>query len=201
VRRRHASALLTACLLAAAALAAAGAAGLSPELARGLDAKLKSFERQARAGGIARGSRVLVSQAELNSYLNLLAPLPPSLSDVRVTFERDRLSATGLLDLDQLQGRIPQDGALGAFSLFSGRVAVSLRGKLVNEQDAGFGRVELEDVRLGSIPIAASVLGQVIASATKGPRYPGGVDILAPFRYPYSARRVHLVPGRVVIEF
>jgi hypothetical protein len=41
----------------------------------------------------------------------------------------------------------------------------------------------------------------MVATATRSPRYPSGWDIHAPFRLPYSARRVRLEPGRAVLEF
>ena len=42
---------------------------------------------------------------------------------------------------------------------------------------------------------------QMVATATRSPRYPNGWDIHAPFRLPYAARRVRLEPGRAVLEF
>jgi hypothetical protein len=45
------------------------------------------------------------------------------------------------------------------------------------------------------------VLEQIIASATRSAEYPDGIDILAPFRYPYGMRQIRLTPGRAVVEF
>jgi hypothetical protein len=41
----------------------------------------------------------------------------------------------------------------------------------------------------------------MVAAATRSARYPNGVDIQAPFRLPYAARRVRLEPGRAILEF
>lgn len=192
-------AILAALLLLQAAGAPVRSAGgktvSSQELAQSLNRKLEDIEAQRKAGK-PQGT-VVVTDAELNAYLNLIARLPPSLSGVDIRFERERVAARGLLDLDQLQGRIP--GSLGGFSLLSGKVAASVKGRLVDQE--GFGSFEIEDVRLGSIPISTAVLGQIVASATRNADRPEGIDILAPFRYPYSVRRVRLQPGRAVLEF
>jgi hypothetical protein len=195
----QATAVLLMLLLVCPALAQAPQEGprsaTSPDLAQSLHRKIQAVEADLKAGRVPQKA-VEVSEAELNSYLAYLVKLPPSLSGLDVRFERDRVAARGLLDLDQLQGA-PNVPGLGV--LLSGRVPVSIRGRLASED--GFGTVELEEVRLSSIPIAPAVLGQVVASATRNADRPQGFDILAPFRYPYSVKRVRLQAGRAFLDF
>jgi len=148
-------------------------------------------------------SSVVVRQAELNSWVNLtLAPqLPPGVSDLDLQLEKDRLVAKGMVDLDKL----PVKQAAGAsawnpINFLSGRVAVELRGRLTTPED-GFGSFEAEEVRLASFPIPPSVVAQAVARSTRSAQNPEGVDILAPFRLPYAAKRVRLQPGKALLEF
>jgi hypothetical protein len=200
--RRGAGAALTLLLLAGPGRAQAPQEGprsaVNPSLAESLSRKIRAVEADLKAGRVPQQA-VQVSEAELNSYLAYQVKLPASLSGLDVRLERDRVAARGLLDLDQLQDRSPNIPGLGGLALLSGRVPVSIRGRLASED--GFGSVELEEVRLGSIPIAPAVLGQVVAAATKSAERPQGFDILAPFRYPYSVRRVRLQAGRAFLDF
>ena len=132
-----------------------------------------------------------MTDAELTAYLNLLTKLPASLIGVEVRFEKERLLARGQLDLDLLQSEL---GGVSFGPLFSGRMPVTLRGRLSN--DDGFGTLALEEARLGAIPLSPSVLAAMVASATRSSERPNGFDILAPFRYPYGLRAVKLSPGR-----
>jgi hypothetical protein len=76
---------------------------------------------------------------------------------------------------------------------------VLLRGRLVNQD--GFGTLVWEEIRLSSLPLPLGALSSMVAAATRSARYPNGVDIQAPFRLPYAARRVRLEPGRAILEF
>lgn len=189
----------TALLVLAQAAAPGPPAGATRDLAQALSRKIADFEARHKAGKPPREKRVLVSDAELTAYLNLISKLPPSLSDLDVRFDRERIHARGLLDLDQLQGKLQSGGALSPFAFLGGRVTVSIRGRL--ESEDGFGTFLPEEVKVGSLPLAASVLGQIVAAATRSADSPQGIDILAPFRYPYGVRQVRLSPGRAVVEF
>jgi hypothetical protein len=167
--------------------------------AQDLASRLADFEARHKAGKPPREKRALVSDQELTAYLRAFPKLPPSLSDVEVRFERERILAKGLLDLDQLQGKLPSGGMLGAFAFLSGRVNVSVKGRLASED--GFGTFQPEEVKIGSIPLAPSVLEQIVASATRSSDKPNGINVLEPFRYPYGIRQIRLTPGRAVVEF
>lgn len=171
-------------------------AATAQELAESLHKRIRAFEERHKAGQPPAERSALVTDAELTAYLNLLTKLPASLIGVEVRFEKERLLARGQLDLDLLQGEL---GGVSFGPLFSGRMPVTLRGRLSN--DDGFGSLALEEARLGAIPLSPSVLAAMVASATRSSERPNGFDILAPFRYPYGLRAVKLSPGRALLEF
>jgi hypothetical protein len=167
--------------------------------AEALAKKLTSIEAHKRAKA-RKPETIVVTEQELNSYLNLKlgADLPTGVSDVQVSMQRERLEATGQVDLDKLdikRGSSP----FSPLALLSGRVPVLLRGRLQSLD--GFGTVEWEEVQLATIPVPLTVLERLVASSTRTERNPEGFDIHAPFRFPYSVRRVRIEPGRALLDF
>jgi len=178
-------------------------AGLSWAEAESLSHKLEGIDRrqrQPRAGGV-RTESVLVTQGELNSYLNLsFAPqLPPGLTGLRVALQSERIQARANVDLERVRAQVPSATGWGPFSLLGGSVPVELRARLVSGE--GFGTVEVEDLRLATLPVPVTVLEQLVSSATRTSGNPRGFDILAPFRLPYAVKRVRIEPGRAYLDF
>jgi len=179
--------------------------GLSWAEAESLRGKLEAIERQ-RDLVPPRKSRlatVTVTERELNSYLNLTLAekLPKELQDLEVhLLEHERLQATGLVDLDKVKAKVAAKASTwNPLMLMGGFVPVQLQGRLVNRD--GFGSIIWEDVRVNAWSLPISLLEQMVASATKKPDNPEGFDISAPFRLPYSVRRVRLETGRALLEF
>jgi hypothetical protein len=144
-----------------------------------------------------------VSERELNAYVNVtLGPrLPRGLSDLLVRLEPETVTATALVDLQQIQAQVPQAASLGGLlSFFSGRVPLLARGRVRTAED-GFGTIEIQQVTLSSMPVPVSVVGQLVASSTRTAENPQGFDVQSPFRLPYELRRIRLEPGRAVLEY
>ena len=178
--------------------------GLSWAEAEALDRKLAAIEKQhVVAPRKSRPETVTVTESELNSYLNLTMAekLPKEVKDLEVhLLEHERLQANGLVDLDQVKAKVAtRSSSWNPLLLMGGFVPVQLRGRLVNRD--GFGSIIWEDVQVNAWSLPVSLLEQMVASATKKPDNPEGVDISAPFRLPYSVRRVRLEPGRAFLEF
>jgi hypothetical protein len=175
--------------------------GLSWAEAEALDRKLGEIERR-RAAPARRGKTetVTVTQSELNSYLNLTlgSKIPKEVKDLQVTLEHERLQATGMVDLDQVKSKVATS-SWNPLLLMGGFVPVLLRGRLVNRD--GFGSIIWEDVRVNAWSMPISLLEEMVARSTRKPDNPEGVDISAPFRLPYSVRRVRLEPGRAFLDF
>ena len=173
--------------------------GPSVAAAESLARKLTSIETRKREK-VRKPATVEVTEHELNSYLNLKLKedMPTGISDVQVSMQRERLQATGQVDLDKLdvkKGASP----FSPLNLLSGKVPVLLRGRLQSQN--GFGNVQIEEVQLATIPVPVSVLERLIATSTRNERNPEGFDINAPFRFPYSVRRVRIEPGRALLDF
>ncbi|HET9316509.1 MAG TPA: hypothetical protein VFQ51_13030 [Vicinamibacteria bacterium] len=181
------------------AQAQAPASGPTVAAAESLARKLTAIEARKREKARKPGT-VEVTEHELNSYLNLKLKedMPTGISDVQVSMQRERLQATGQVDLDKLdvkKGASP----FSPLNLLSGKVPVLLRGRLQSQD--GFGNVQIEEVQLATIPVPISVLERLIATSTRNERNPEGFDINAPFRFPYSVKRVRIEPGRALLDF
>lgn len=160
-----------------------------------LSRKLDAMEKR-RAG--AKADPVLVTQGELNSYLNLSLKMPQGLSDLDVRLEQDLVAARAVVDIEQVKGQMPPAGPFNPLTYLRGRVPVEVKGRIPNGD--GFGSLKFEDVRLGGVSVPVSLLEQIVASATRTPDNPQGFDLLAPFRLPYAVKRVRIHPGKAVLE-
>ncbi len=175
--------------------------GVSLAQAEALEAKLARVQAQRATSRGKPQAPVVVTAEELNSYAayKLGTKLPPEVSDLRVALERDRLTATALVNFDLLKAKLPPMGMFNPLSLLSGRVPAELRGRLDNDQ--GFGSFQLEDARLGSLPIPVTVIEEALQRSTRTAERPQGVDLATPFRLPWGIRKVRLQPGRALVEY
>jgi hypothetical protein len=201
---RAVSAMLVAVFSATVASAQAPPAPppLSQSAAVTLAKKLASIEKRGRSRpkGSGKAETVVVTEHELNSYLNLTLAqdLPKGVSDVHFAIQRERLEATGQLDLDSLD--LKRGGSpFSPLALLSGKVPVLLRGRLQSLD--GFGTLMIEEAQLATIPVPLPFLERIVTSSTRNAQNPQGFDINAPFRFPYTLRRVRLEPGRALLEF
>lgn len=178
-------------------------AARTPAMSEALERKLQDFEARHRSRRV-KDETIAVSEGELNSYLNLSPSLklPEGLSDVQFRFEREQIDAKAQLDLDVVRGKnkVGSGSPLDPLTLLSGNIPIEVRGRLKSE-DEGFGAFEIQDVRLGPLPLPVSVLAQIVASATRTQADPQGFDIRAPFRLPYALKRVRVQPGRALLDF
>jgi hypothetical protein len=173
-------------------------AGLSWADADTLARKIQEVEALRRSGKPVPRQTVHVTDAQLNSYLNLSlgSRMLKGVSDLDVHFESERLAARALVDLQQL----PIKGSLGVFGgLLGGSVPVELRGRLPNKD--GQGKIDVEELRLSGYSMPRSMLAQIVSASTRTSENPAGFDINAPFRLPYEVRSVRFEPGKAVVEF
>jgi hypothetical protein len=176
-------------------------APLSWAEAQSLGRKLQGIEKRNQAKGKRRAETVLVTEGELNSYLNLTyaSQMPPGLSDVDVRLETERIHAKGLLDLEKVRGKVPPPSPWSPLAFLRGKVPVELKGRLQTRD--GFGTIEVEEAWISSVPVPMSFLEQIVSSATRKPSDPDGFDIHAPFRLPYAVNRVRVEVARAVLEW
>jgi len=169
--------------------------------ANSLTRKLEAIEKR-RKDPRPRPETVLVTEGELNSYLALtMGPkMPPGITGVQVRLERERVSALGYVDLDRWgQTLKSSSSSFSLLALLGGQVPIELRARIPTND--GFGTLEWEHIRISSLPVPLRALEELVAALTRTPSQPGGFDIRAPFRLPYSARRIRLEPGRALLDF
>ncbi len=173
-------------------------AGLSWTDADTLARKIEEVEGFHRAGKKVPRQTVLVTEGQLNSYLNLTLGMQAlkGVTDLDVHFESERLAARALLDLEKL----PIKGSLGVFGgLLGGSVPVELRGRLPNKD--GQGTMEVEELRLSGVSMPLTMLAQIVTASTRNSQNPSGFDINAPFKLPYAVKSVRFEPGKAFVEF
>jgi hypothetical protein len=173
-------------------------AGLSWEDADWVAETLARIERRLGAGKPASRQTIVVTERQLNSYvtLSLAGKIPAGLSGLDVALQKDRVHARGILDLDRVKEKIQGAGLL---AFLSGPVPVELRGRFSSAE--GRGQVEVEEALVAGISLPPAVLAQIVVQSTRNEKRPQGIDILAPFPLPYTARRVRLEPGRALVDF
>jgi hypothetical protein len=196
------STLVTLFVLLATGATPAADSTVSLVKAQAMVEKLASLEKRAKLGKPPRKAPMSVSESEINSYVNLTrgSEMPKGLSDVIVRFERDRLVGRGMLDLDQLRGRVQlTEGLDGLLGFLSGKVPVEVTGRLRIVAE-GVGAFAIDDAHLATFPVPVTVIERLVVWATKSAGNPQGFDINSPFRLPYALRRVRLEPGRALLD-
>jgi hypothetical protein len=175
--------------------------GLSWEDSDAVARQIARVDRRLRSGRPASRETIVVTEKQLNSYVNLAlgAKIPPALSGLRLRLDEDRLGATGLVDLDRVKSKIPAGAGAGLLAFLGGTVPVELRGRFSGAE--GQGRLEVEEALVGGISLPPSLVAQIVSQSTRSETRPQGFDILAPFPLPYTARRVRLEPGRALVDF
>jgi hypothetical protein len=175
--------------------------GLSWDDADELSRKIARVQRRLRTGRPAAEEPVVVTQRELNSFLNLThaARIPEGVSGLELVLLRDALDLRGVVDLDRVKGKLPSGGATSLLALLSGTVPVSLRGRL--RAANGTGQIEVQEATVGGVSLPAAMVGQMVGMATRSASRPQGLDLLAPFPLPWTAREVRVEPGRLMVTF
>jgi hypothetical protein len=162
---------------------------------------LRRIDRRLRSGRPASKDTIVVTQGQLNSFVNLTLAekIPPEMSDLEVDLQQDRLGARARLDLDQLRAKMPEGGAASLLTMLTGVVPVELSGRV--ESAEGLFRVELEEILIGGVSLPPALLAQIVSFATRNEERPVGLDITAPIALPWTARQVRVRPGRALVDF
>jgi hypothetical protein len=175
--------------------------GLSWEDADQVSQTLARIERRLRTGRPAAERPLVVTERQLNSYLNLAlaTALPPGISGLELRISQDRLGAHALVDLDRVKGKLPPGATGGLLALLGGTLPVELSGRLAATN--GTGRIDVDQASVGGVSLPASLVAQIVSLSTRSAKQPRGFDIAAPFALPWTAREVRLEPGRALVSF
>lgn len=176
-------------------------AGLSWEDADWVAETVTRIERRLGAGKPASRQTIVVTERQLNSWVNLslASKIPEGLSGFEIGLQKDRVVARGTLDLDRVKSKVPPGAGAGLLAFLSGAVPVELRGRFSSAE--GTGKVEVEEALVAGISLPPAVVAQIVGQSTRSAKRPQGFDLLSPFPLPWTARRVRLEPGRALVEF
>lgn len=175
--------------------------GLSRDLSDSFGKKLELLEKFEHDPKMKRAA-VSIFESELNSYVRfaLAEKVPRGLRDVRIVLREGRLELRGLANLSEFSElKEKAAGAASLLALLGGEMAVEIVAGF--KSDRGFGQFELLSAQVGPVPLSAAVVGDIVARATVDGARPGGFDIRAPFRLPYSAKRIRPQQALATIEY
>jgi hypothetical protein len=135
-----------------------------------------------------------VSEDEANAYIayRLTERLPEGVVDPWLRFSDGPVTAGAILDLGVLRNRMPDSSVA---QLLSGRVPVELEARI--HADGGVGKLTVDSVTLGGLPIPESLLQQIVTAYTKSPSRPDGVRLDEPFPLPYGIKSARVEQGRL----
>jgi len=175
--------------------------GLSWEDADWVAETVARIERRLGAGKPASRQTIVVTQRQLNSWVNLslASKIPQGLSGLEVGLDKDRVVARGVLDLDQVKSKVPPGAGAGLLALLSGAVPVELKGRFSSAD--GTGKVEVEEAIVAGISLPPAAVAQIVGQSTRSAKRPQGFDLLSPFPLPFTARRVRLERERALVDF
>jgi len=170
---------------------------LSDSFGRKLE-QLEKFEHDSKA----KKAPVSVSESELNSYVRfaLSEKVPRGLRDVRIVLQAGRLELRGVANLAEF-GDLKDKAASGMslLGMLGGEMAVEIIADF--KSDRGFGQFDVVSAQVGPVPLSPALLADIVTRATTDSSRPSGFDIRAPFRLPYSVKRIRSQPALAIIEY
>ena len=179
-------------LVAALVATLLAAPAISPESSRSAGEKIE------RLGNLkaAPGSRVILTQDEINSYLHydFASEIPPGLTDPDIRLDADRVTGHATVDFAEWQAANGESPGMLMGLLLRGqrRIEVVCRYTSAN----GSGRVDIESVRIANVSVSPTVVNFLMEEVVQ-PRYPAAV-VGRPVPLDYNLRQVKIEPGRAV---
>ncbi|MBN2370389.1 MAG: hypothetical protein JXO72_07870 [Vicinamibacteria bacterium] len=174
----------------------------SREDANSLERKLRAIKRHDEgADTSSRLSSVTLTQAEINSYLSSPTAMGmlAGVSDVCLRLESGRIHLSARVDLTRIHDTFSSLTVSHPAVSLSGPMPVEISGTI--DSADGFGAVSLDAIQLGPAIVSSEVAGRFVRLITRSARNPQGIDILSPFRLPFSIRKINLKTGRAVLFF
>ena len=142
---------------------------------------------------------IVVYQREINAFLRYQAApeLPPGLSEIEVALsDSGQVSVCAIVDLSTIRSDRSRD-ALGPLRYLSGRLPVAVQGLVWS--NSGVGRFEIQSVTIGSIPVPASVLSELVHYYSRNEERPQGIDLAEPFELPYGITELRVEHERAIV--
>lgn len=165
---------------------------LAESLARKIELLRERYERES-----SDAMELEVSEDEANAYLahRLADQFPEGVVDPWVRFVGGPVWAGAMLDLAVLRSQLPQSSIM---QLLAGRVPVELSARL--RAEGGVGKLDLESVTLGGIPLPKTFLQELVSTYTKSASRPDGVRLEEPFNLPLGLESVRTEKGKLLLR-
>jgi hypothetical protein len=198
--RTPAMLLLLGALLGLAPLAAQGR--LSKQDAERFQSKLSQiveFGNAAAPAAAARPRSIPVTDAEVNSYLRLMAAdqIPVGIVEPLLNaLGEGRVSGRAVVDLDAVRKQ-KQRSWLDPVGYLSGRLPVTAAGRLITKD--GKGQFQLESAEISGVTVPKAVLQELVSYYSRTPENPAGIDMDAPFELPARIREIRVGSGASTI--
>ena len=170
------------------------AMSLSPALA-GDDLEATLDELVTRHENGADASKEFdIPEDAANAYIReqSVKELPEGIESPWVKFEESLAIVGATLDLDKLQGQLPDSTIL---RLLSGRVPVEVTARI--NAAAGVGKLVLERVTLSGIELPPDLVASLISNEDASAFLPPGFQLGAAFTLPFDLESIQCLPGTV----
>lgn len=159
----------------------------------GLEAMLEELMTRHQDGADA-SKEFDIQEDEANAYVReqSVKQLPEGVESPWVKFEENLAIVGATLDLDKLQGQLPDSTIL---QLLSGRVPVEVTARIVAA--AGVGKLVLERVTLSGIELPEDLVASLISNEDAKAFLPPGFRLGEAFTLPFALESIQCLPGSV----
>jgi hypothetical protein len=160
----------------------------------GLEAMLDELMTRHQNGADA-SKEFNIQEDEANAYVReqSVKELPEGIESPWVKFEESLAIVGATLDLDKLQGQLPDSTIL---QLLSGRVPVEITARIVAA--AGVGKLVL-GVTLSGIELPPDLVASLISNEDASAFLPPGFRLGEAFALPFALESIQCLPGTVKI--
>ena len=160
----------------------------------GLEAMLDELMTRHQNGADA-SKEFNIQEDEANAYVReqSVKELQEGIESPWVKFEENLAIVGATLDLDKLQGQLPDSTIL---QLLSGRVPVEVTARIAT--GAGVGKLVLE-VTLSGIELPPDVVASLISNEDASAFLPPGFRLGEAFALPFALESIQCLPGTVKI--
>ncbi len=161
----------------------------------GLEAKLDEMVTRHQEGADAP-KEFDIPEEEANAYIRerTVKELPEGIESPWVKFEQSLAIVGATLDLDKLQGQLPDSLV---FQLLSGRVPVEVTARI--NAAAGVGKLVLERVTLAGVELPPDMVAAFISNENASEFLPPGFRLGEAFTLPFDLESIQCQPGTVKV--
>lgn len=191
--------VLAAVLFFSAPVSVPAALEISKEQGDRLERKIEEIAKNASTEPV-RPKRILMSETEVNSYLNLNVKdkIPRGLTNPQISgLGNGNLAGRVFIDLDEFKRQRSSGGIMDPLNYISGQVPLTARGVLRTRD--GKGQFQLISAEIHRIPIPRPLLQELVTFFSRTQENPRGINIDEPFSLPAKIREVIVNQGEAVV--